>query len=76
MEGIPLIPPKNIIDICKYYILHPSITFLQNTLLLTDSYCVPSKTAVKETSAFKASAFQHPFDMVAIESLRNLENKT
>ena len=59
----------------QYYILHPSITFLQNTLLLTDSYCIPSKTLVEKTSAFKASAFQHPFDVVAIESLRNLENK-
>ena len=42
---------------------------------LTDSYCIPSKTSVNKTSVFKNSTSQHTSDMVAIEPLRNSENK-
>ena len=61
----PPIPPKNILDMYKYYISPSSVTIVHNTLL-TDSFCIPSKTSAK-TSVFKVSFSYYPSDMMAIE---------
>ena len=34
MEGIPQLNPKNILEIFKYYISHPSVTIVPNALLI------------------------------------------
>ena len=53
---------------------HYCVGYLFDIEHLTDSYWISSKTSANKASAFKTSASQHPSDMVAIESLRNLQN--
>ena len=57
----PQLPPKNVLDIYNYYISHASVNFnfVQNTsLILSISYCIPSKISANKTSVFNLSHFE------------------